>query len=436
MRTFPVIKMILNNQNVEFRDSAILDCGVLQETHPISLELPVSTAEVTIYTEDSRFSIYSDGEFYNSLSKNLPVELYESIEGIEYLIGKFYLDKWSAPTENTLKLELIDPVGICANTDYPGSFWELDTSVSTVLADVMENAMVSYRLDSAVSSRTVKGWIPPGKVRDALHQVCFAARLRAVTDKEIGIHITDAALPQLADASGYEVISNTDKTDKQNVTLLPLVTKIELQSHDYYNLGNVPQATDEIYNAYLEPGNYIIAYPKPYWKVWAAGVGSVPLYISTEDGRVITTEDSGDTWATARIAAESETFMYHSNYISIQVLTAGTITVWGYPWFTNDRSHGYTIATNLTPNVIAIEDATLVGSDNAADVLDKVVEYYALRYLKEVKLFPDPTIGLGDLMVIDSIHNKQMAGVTEKLVSDLTGGYLIDATFVGMERTV
>ena len=481
--SFPRFVMMLNNTEVSFTGADIISCEVVQETHPISLELPASQADILIFSEDARIYTFS-GDFYSALSRNVPARLYETVDGVETLIGKFYLEKWFSPKEKQIEFELVDAIGVYANTDYPGSFWIEATPISVVIAEILNPVGIPYTLAANVASRMVKGWIAPGKVREALQQVCFAARCMVSTAKSETVLIVDAALPsatagrpfgyygapKYGDGTLYNLIALksditiADKTDNQKLTHLPMVTQVTLHSHDYYHPAPGVQTAEEIYNAYLEPGDYIISYPKPYWSVAAEGVGSVPVYIATEDGRVITTEDSSDTWMLlARIPAESETFAFYSNYMVIRVLVAGTIKVWGYPWLENIRSHRYDEATasatlvqgfyygeagkyygvpryskitvvTATPNVISVEKATLVSPDLVPEVLAKLVDYYKLRYQQNVRLFPNPTATLGDIQVVNSLYGKDIVGITEKLVSDLTGGFLIEAEIVGLER--
>ena len=97
------------------------------------------------------------------------------------------------------------------------------------------------------------------------------------------LKFSEITLPEIADYSSYPTITDAEKTSDQTVQHLPQITDIVLISHDYYNLGEAAQTVEEIYSAWLEPGNYIISYPKPYWKVWGEGVGSVSIYIATED---------------------------------------------------------------------------------------------------------------------------------------------------------
>lgn len=429
--TYPIIRFVLDDTPIEFSDSDVLECSMLLETNPISAVLPASTVSVRIFTTDPRFSIFSDGEFYNALSKHLPVSVLVKWNGATVYMGEFYLDSWKMETENILSFELIDALGVCANIDYPGSYWETDTALSEVVTEILSRTTIKTKFDANVKNRPIKGWIPPSSVRDALQQVCFAARVIAATNKSDFIAFADLGLPIQADAGTYTYITDSVKTDDQAVEILPQVTDIELISHDYYNLGEAAQTVEEIYSAWLEPGNYIISYPKPYWKVWGTGAGAFPIYVATEDGRVIVTEDSGSTWATARVASESETFMFGSNYVSVNVTVAGQITLWGYPWLSADRPHRHHEISD-TSNAISIENAMLVNSENATDVLAKIVEYYNLRHQTRVKVFP-MYMKLGWLYKIDSFRSKQLLGVGERFEIDLAGGFLTTATFRGME---
>lgn len=428
--TYPIIRFILDDTPIEFSDSDVLECSMLLETNPISAVLPASTVSVRIFTTDPRFSIFSDGEFYNALSKHLPVSVLVKWNGATVYMGEFYLDSWKMETENILSFELVDALGVCANIDYPGSFWEEDTSFYSVIEDILK--YTSFDLTAQyidLIDVKVKGWIPPSSVRDALQQVCFAAG--AATTRLGGLNFKTIGLPSQADAGTYPYITDSVKTDDQAVEILPQVTDIELISHDYYNLGEAAQTVEEIYSAWLEPGNYIISYPKPYWKVWGEGAGAFPIYVATEDGRVIVTEDSGSTWATARVATESKMFMFGSNYVSVNVTVAGQITLWGYPWLSADRPHRHHEISD-TSNAITIENAMLVNSENASDVLSKIVEYYNLRHQTRVRVFP-MILTLGGLYKIDSFRSKQLLGVGERFEIDLAGGFLTTATFRGME---
>lgn len=428
--TFPIVRLVLNNTPVEFSGADILECNVLLETHPISATLPVSTASVSIFTTDPRFSIFSDGTFYNALSKHLPVDVWVNFDG-SMQAWYFYLESWKMESENTLRFELVDAMGVYASADYPGSFWETNTDVRTVIADISKFVSIKAFVAPYIEA-TVTGWIPPSNCRDALQQVCFAAGLQYSPSYGKTIPLGLQQLPEASSSPTFE-ITDDDKTGDQTVTLLPKITDIELISHDYYNLGAEAQTVEEIYSAWLEPGNYIISYPKPYWKVWGVGAGAFPVYVATEDGRVIVTEDSVGVWgdATVRVATEMETFMFGSNYVSVNVTVAGQITLWGYPWLSADRPHRHHEISDIS-NAITVENAMLVNSENASDVLNKIVEYYNLRHQTHVTVFP-MFIALGNTYKVSSFRGKELSTIPERLEIDLAGGFLTKATFRGME---
>ena len=250
--TYPIIRFVLDGTMVVFAGSDILECNVLFETHPISATLPVSTASVLIFTTDPRFSIFSDGTFYNALSKHLPMTLYVYVDGVNQVIGQFYLDTWKMESENTLRFELVDAMGVYASTDYPGAFWGTNTDVRTVLADISKFVSIKAFVPPYIEA-TVTGWIPPSNCRDALQQVCFAAGLQYSPGYDEGIPLGQQQLPEASSSPTFE-ITDDDKTGDQTVTLLSKITDIELISHDYYNLGAEAQTVEEIYSAWLEPG--------------------------------------------------------------------------------------------------------------------------------------------------------------------------------------
>lgn len=435
-RTFPIIRMVLNEIPVEFSDSDILECRIVQECSITSAELPISTVSLRIFTADPRFSIFSDGVFYNSLARNIPVEVLKWEDEIISDVGRFYLDAWEMESENILNFELTDILGVCANTDYPGSFWETDTRFSVIMQDIIKNTPATWLISGDLLHKTLKGWIPPGNVRDALQQLCFAANATLATDKHLysagWLKFTDIIIPDPAQYLLYPTIDDTEKTSEQTVKHLPKITDIVLISHDYYNLGTAGQTIEEIYSAWLEPGDYIISYPKPYWKVWGEGAGAVPIYVSTEDGRVIVTEDSASVWgATARVATELDTFVFFSNYVSIKVDVAGQVTLWGYPWLSSDRPHRYSNPAD-SANALSITDAMLVDAASAPAILAKIAEYYELRYRTNIKIYPQEVL-LGSIFVIDSFRDKQLIACIERLEMDLSGGGIIDVTATGME---
>ena len=219
--------------------------------------------------------------------------------------------------------------------------------------------------------------------------------------------------------------------------LEPLVTGIELISD--YTKG---LTQEEIYSAWLEPGDYKIVYSKPYYDVVAEGVGSVPAYLMTEDNRAITTEDSC-------VLSWEGAYQYGVNHIFLHVVIAGNVVVRGYPWIASTRAFVYDEAeatkkyssgavygdtatygevyyakfwqVSAAPNVWKVEKATMVSADIAPDVFNMLIHFAKLRYRQNMTLFPRASIRPGHFKLVESLYQKGVNGIVTKITSKLTG---------------
>ena len=477
MRTYPIVKLTLGNQTVEFRDTDVIEAEVVQEISPLSIELPVSEAIIRIYTLDPRFSPFSDGEFYQELVNNTIVDIYEYYDdevnvSTEHYIGRFYLKEWHNPTEGEFEFICQDAIGVLDTIPFDGMFWATDVTLRQAVETVLDPVGIPFRWgeEGAIEERLLKGYLPAGTTREALQHVLFAGRCRALTANSKYIVFWDALLPvgaindppvEYGEAyygaiyyGGIEydgVISAADKTDEQALKLTPLVTGIQLISHDFTQ-GMIQE---EIYSAYLEPGDYKILYNKPYYGVTAEGVGATPAYLMTEDmSHALTTEDG-------KILSFAGAFEFGVNYVYLHVTAAGDVVVRGYPYVDSMRvfSYGEAEATkeyssgksygdaeygtdfyakfrtvSAAPNIWQIDKAMLVTASMAQDVLDSLVEFARMRYQQSLTMFPTTELLPGQIELVDSLYGKDINAVVIRTVSNLSGGYLMDAELVGLEK--
>lgn len=511
-RTYPIIRMSINNESVVFADAAVIEADVMQEIHPISIEVPASTARVRVYLDNvavdalgrtmrDKFSPFSNGIYYQSMVAGLIVDIYESIDGIETYIGRFYLDEWKNPTEGEFELLCVDAIGVLENKNYLGNFYEFPTPVSAILADILDPVSFAFAVDTEVGAKKLKGYLPGNKsIRQTLQQVLFAAGAYPTTVGSDVIRVKNGVIPMasavypgyvfettetlpaglveglfdsalFSDQAVKAPITDLDKTDSQALSILQLVTAVELTAHDYTR----GQIVEEIFSAELTPGDYMVVYPKPYWQVTAIGVGDAIVYLATADGEVLVTPDSG-IYPDVTIFTIYGEFEFGTNHVFLHVTNTGTATVTGKPWvdstqllscvnpdgvrnyeegFLFDAADAlFDIATfgrewsvYAPPNVWNINDATMVPTIITAqeridglpvlapEVLVKVVEYTRLRYQQNITLFPRVDTKPGEVKIVDSLYGKDVVGVVERMTSNLTGGYLIETELVGTERT-
>ena len=386
-----------------------------------------------------KFSPFSDGAYYQAMAAGLVVDISESIDGVEQPVGRFYTEEWNCPREGELEIICSDLLGMMDNNNYLGNFFENPTRVDAIIADIMAYIGVGYTLDATIGSKLLKGYIPGNiTLREALQQVLFAAGAYASTAGSYTLSIKPSVIP-VANSTGDVTITDDEKTDSQKLKLNQKITGVSVMSHDYYKSVGV---VEEIFSAYLEPGDYLIVYPKPYWHVQAEGVGDSLVYLANTNGDVIVSPDSG-AYPNCTIYTTFGEFEFGANHVFLHVPNpGGQSLVTGKPWHESTQlfewlSEG---ADSARANVWKIDSAMLVPSvktsteETAVEVLARVVSYASLRYQQEITLFPCTDVGLGKIAVVDSLWGKDIVGIVEKMTSDLSGGYLIGTEIVGLEH--
>lgn len=446
--TNPIIEMTIGDQEITFQGSEIIDAQVVKEINPISTEVPISTIEFTIYTTDTRFSIFSEGEYYQALSKRQPIRAYEEIGETRVFIGDFYLDEWEYLSEHEFKFTGIDLIGVLDSVDYEGGFWSDLTPIHTILAAVLDQHYIKHETDTDLASVTLKGWVAPSTAREAIQQICFAAGATVTTRPGNTLAFSAARIP-LRNPSTDRTIANGDIDESQSVSLKPMVSSIELISHDYKQ----GTASQEIYKEDLEPGNYKIIFNEPYFNVTATGVGYVPFNLGTENEDELTTE-SGDS-----LVIQGD-YIYGPNSLNLTVFPpGGSIVVTGYPWIDSKRAHIYQApegAAQESKNNFKIDSATLVNSSNAQTILELIRDYFAQRYIHDFTIMrytaPLSVYGASPVysrglysqagpVVNDStrstaIKTKDIVGIIERMEVGMADGFLPKTRIVGIENLV
>ncbi|HXK65934.1 MAG TPA: hypothetical protein PK348_06680 [Spirochaetota bacterium] len=438
---------------IEFRDRDIIEAKVTYEINPLSMELPASTAEVSIYTTNSDFNPFSDAIYFQALKINTPADLVEYVNGTEIYIGRFYINEWNNPSIGVIKFYLQDAIGSMDSIMFDGLFYEQPTNISTIVNVLNLQAPCDIVIDPAIYNVELKGYIPNGvSLRAALQQVCFAAGAYAKTQGIDHIFIKPArfadsgavVIPayydnlsaiyddinvRYSDIIVDDVITDLEKLDKQELTILPIVTGIELTAHYYVKSDEAEVISDSL----LVPGDYKIVYEKPY--------GDVSV-----EGNVLALE-------------------YGTNSVSFNVPATTQVTITGYPYndntskliWVNPQSqqdyfegalydaitskyddpnclYGRLYSVNVAPNKWNITDATLIGDNNGQIVLNQLIKYAQEVYKQTITALADKNIDLGMLYLVDSLYDKKIVAGAEQVTINLSGGNLKETRLIGIEK--
>jgi len=381
---------------VYFTGADIQAAEVVQEVNPLSLELPIDTLDLRLYSTNADFSIINPTGSYAKLKEKQPLDVYEIVNGGEVYIGQFYLSKWKNPANNIIVFSATDRLGILDEQSYMGGIWLSPVSALDLIDVILTSANSAYELDADLMDEQIRGWLPICSYREALQQIAFAIGARVTCSRTGVIRIQKTVLASDLDAFEY-TITKADKGIQQELTLLPLVTDIEVATHNYFQSGN--QVT--LFNGTLATGQHTIKFNSPIYNLGASGA----------------------------------TIVSHGvNHAVVNVTVAGMVTVTGYE-YKDTQSIASVRNNSLDPtvprNILQITDATLVHSGNGATIAQRVYDYYQQRYKQDVKLYA-PSAEPGASVLIDTLYNRKIGGIVEKMELDLARGYTSKTTIVGV----
>lgn len=441
--TYPkIILTLADDSSLTFEDTGVIKAKLIEQCDLISASLPYNKLTASLYDADGGFSVFGTE---NTFAERKPIEVYEYVDGVEVYIGRYYLDKPTVANEYQVDIEAFDIVGLLDTTPYDGRFYSSLTPFSVVIAAVLGDLDIEYTIDPVLSDMQIKGWIPPGSRREALQQCCFAVGAAVNTSRSSEIYIFESPLPQTNDWQDFDIGVN-DKFQTQPISLEALVTGIELTAHNYEQGTESETILDET----LDAGVYKIIFEKPYYDITVTGVGYVPTYLVDHDGNNIVNED-GD-----YIVVDGE-FEFGPNYVVLHVEEpGGAVEITGHPWTDTQRVYTFTesgLSTYAHQNIKSVNGATLVSDDNAETVLARLRDYYRQRYTHDFALVPTvgtkygaakygefkygwsaQNVNIGQVLSIDTVHDKKLRCAIEKISLDLSGGFLGSYETNGVEQ--
>lgn len=416
--TYPSIEINLGGgQFVTFTRDQIINASVVEEINAAGVELPISTLEFTVDDADGSLNMF-DGETYEKLKEKLPITVREFFNGEFVLIGVFYLDTWENKTDTKIEFTAVNIIGVLADEDFDGIFWDEAVTLTEAMSQVFASLGTIYNIDSEIASNTISGWIAPSTYRDALQQICFAGGAVPITARRNNLLLAPYEIP-----SAYRDYIATRANAKQNgIEVLPQVARIEIVSHNYTESGEL----ETIFEKTLPAGEHKIVFDQPYYGITVDGAGYVEKVLGTEGGDYITTEDED-------YLEGGGQFTFGSNSVYIYLDEEALITITGYRWLDSKRSYIFTesgvVASSKKKNYL-ISDATLVNTDRAESVLERLTDYYRLRYVQDVTLLPNIQ-KTGDIILSDAINQERIIATLQKSVISLSGGFLSKVNLVG-----
>jgi hypothetical protein len=388
-------------RSITFTGSAIKAASVVENTSILSTEVIINTFNLCLYSADAEFSLINPAGDYASLAQRQPLAVYETVGNQTLFIGQYYLDTWENQSDTEIEFSCIDLVGVLDTMTFHGGIW-LDAGIALedLLAAILLPIAIPYDLDSTLYGAVVIGWIPICSYREALQQIAFSvgAYVDCSRDRPLKIYPS----PIVSASLDYDsAIIKAEKGASQSLALKPAVTGVEITSHDLIE----GTGSKKLYDGVLPVGAQEITFSQPMHNLVITGA---------------TITESG------------------ANYALIDVAVEGAVVLTGLVYVDTRRTYSiYTsgLSISVKPNIVKIEQATLVNLSNAATVTQRVYDYYQQRYLQKVKLFASQ-VATGDTVLIDALYNKKIRGVVEKMEIDLAMGFTAQCEITGVEHVI
>ena len=209
-----------------FTGTNIKDIAIAQTVDPISSEIEINTVDLTLTTDTQL--ILSQGQSLN---------VYNGGD----LIATTFIKTAEQTSKTDYKVSAEDYIGMLDKTYYNGVLSLKDSPLVSgeIIQQIFNAAKVPYRLDGALSTEPVIGFIPRCTCRDALMQVAFA--IGAVVDTS---NSDVVKLYPLSDEITQEIPS-TRVFEDLSVSHETPVTGVEITAHEYI----VTNQTEELYSA-------------------------------------------------------------------------------------------------------------------------------------------------------------------------------------------
>jgi hypothetical protein len=191
-------------------------------------------------------------------------------------------------------------------------------------------------------------------------------------------------------------ISKSEQGESRSLGLKPQITGVEVTFHDIV----AGQGQLNLYDGVLSVGLHEVSFNQPMHDLAVSGANIV---------------ESG------------------ANFAILDVEIAGPVSLTGLVFEDTKSVHGIYENTpqGVKENVLKVTDATLVNSTNGETLTQKLFDYYQQRYIQKMMLFV-PKVQPGWSVIVDTLYNRQVKGVVEKMDIDLAGGFLADVEVVGI----
>ena len=341
-----------------YNTNEIMRINLLSEISQIGEELTINTFGFTLVSQEDKEYMFQ---------KQQKIKLYNS----EKLIGSYYIDTAIRKSKKTYDIKCYDLIGILEQTKFYGGIYN-GVTAGSLLQKIFGEVNVDYTVDSITSNKLIYGYMPILTRREALCWVCMATGSVCDTthSEKVDIYRIDKAVKR--------VIGLESQYSGVNVENTPIVTGLKLTSYNYTSVND----TVEVFNETLN-GSTLVEFTEPLHNLTISG------------GTII---ESGTNYARIKGTGSNVTLNGKVYNVSTKII---------------EKSNPLIGALDIQ-NIIEVSECTIISSNNAEEVAERVLDYY----LKSKKVSAKIILGdndLGETVTINADFEGEITGVIEKI---------------------
>lgn len=255
-----------------------------------------------------------------------------------------------------------------------------DTRLADVVDCILQDTGVPYSVEESIADLNIRGYLPICTRREALQQVAFATGAIVDTFGSDVIRV----IPR--NETGEAVVIENGNILKLSVEALDDVSKVVLTVHDFV----LESAETELFDSRLAEGTHSVTFNDPC--VVTGSTNVLEEYVPTSINKAFVTpvDNSKNVVLTGHRQVDNQVRVEQVN-----------------PKFP---------AAKQNQNVIKIENAYFVHSGNAAEVLDRVYQYY-LKRKKVTAEIVGIDIQPGDMVSLPLYDGSIYTGMVERVTS-------------------
>jgi hypothetical protein len=375
--------------SLAFSGEDVISAKILEEVDLISDSVSVNTLNLTLHNGTGEFSILNPAGSFGVLQSRQRFQVQERSDGNALEMGTFYLSDWSNESDTQAKFSAKDSVGLLDGDPWDGDVY--NTTMGTFRAALLSG--YKYTLDVSLSELPIKGHLASCSKREALQQAAFACG--AVVDCSRGDTIRIYPPPDRPSA----LVSYDRKfVSGAKVTLQQLVTGVQVTAASY----SAGTAAEELYKETLPVGTVRVNFTEP-------------VVISTLSVTGASITGSCANWTDISVPAAGEVKLTGIKYSksAVTILCAAK-----------------DVPANATPNIIKVENASLLCKERASEIAQSILSRYADRVQQQWRMVAGTEL-LADRLIVESYGGEKVRGSLQKMSLDLTGGFLANCTLLG-----